>query len=834
MSGAQQDLKVVIRENYLKAAANARVYKRELQEILEISGTKLGKGAVAKIKKEVAAQKELNAAKKATVKTETEAQKKAKQRAEYIAKLISKDRSHVKTLAEKELRLKGLIKQYKSLDTTQVKNQRSAERLRKEIKMSEKEIHKMSDSMHGTNRRMGNFMDTASKGRVRLLKLSAALTGTMIAARFLKDAIVALAKPWMELEENVVRLAVTSNASAVETLMLKNQMEQLGETTKFTANEVAQMQIQLAKRGFTPTRILEASSAIVDLAIVTGEDLVKASQVAASTLQGFNLEASEMTRVVDVMTTSFVSSALDLDKFANSMKIVAPISEASGVSLESVTAALSKLADAGLAGTRAATGLKNLLKHLANDNSDLSKTIGMTVSSSEDFAEAMSRIQMRSVDLSEATGLVDERSKAAFLTLARNTEQMKEMNRIYRAAEGNATTLARKMEDTLIHKWQVFTSWLNRSMTALGQMFGPTVVSGIDLLYWTVIALEKAFIGVSIAVHSIWTVGKAAVYALWDTFIAFKDGLNDIFKIIGLSIRKAFTFDEEMSASLAKQISKINTNMKDPMKTGAATFAKTWKDGFEQIASWSERLMDPNNRTDEENAEAAKQDAKRKAEQDALEAAAARDAENNRNAAILKKSREEQQKEFMEMRTERLNRVIEFEMEQTNITDAESEARKHLARSTVESVTQGYRQLTSNLASLGRDAFKASKALAYADTVVSGVDAVQKARAAMPFPYNIPGILVETAAAATNLAVISKTRYGSKTSAPKRPTTTSSVQLNNPALKAQKSDIDRSTTLQTINSQKIAETNSEVVSAVNKVTSTIEKQTKTQTYERNR
>ena len=58
------------------------------------------------------------------------------------------------------------------------------------------------------------------------------------------------------------------------------------------------------------------------------------------------------------MAKSFSSSGLDLEKFKESMKLVAPIARAANIDLETTTALLSSLADAGLNGSIAGTGLK--------------------------------------------------------------------------------------------------------------------------------------------------------------------------------------------------------------------------------------------------------------------------------------------------------------------------------------------------------------------------------------------------------------------------------------------------------------------------------------------
>ena len=79
------------------------------------------------------------------------------------------------------------------------------------------------------------------------------------------------------------------------------------------------------------------------------------------------------------MAASFTSSALNLDRFTESMKFVAPVARAAGFSLEETTAILGNLANNGIAGSIAGNGLKNILLRLADANSKLSQKLGGTV-----------------------------------------------------------------------------------------------------------------------------------------------------------------------------------------------------------------------------------------------------------------------------------------------------------------------------------------------------------------------------------------------------------------------------------------------------------------------
>jgi TP901 family phage tail tape measure protein len=126
------------------------------------------------------------------------------------------------------------------------------------------------------------------------------------------------------------------------------------------------------------------------------------------------------------MTKSFSSSALNLEGFKQSMKTVAPIAASANVSLETTTALLGTLADAGLRGTRAATGLRNLMSQLTDPTSKLAQELGYTIENSEGLIHAFKDLATRNIDLAKATGLTDKRSKAAFITLVNGIDNVQD------------------------------------------------------------------------------------------------------------------------------------------------------------------------------------------------------------------------------------------------------------------------------------------------------------------------------------------------------------------------------------------------------------------------
>jgi len=264
---------------------------------------------------------------------------------------------------------------------------------------------------------------------------------TFIAA--IKNGVSAAA----EFEKQMSIVKALTNATNKEFQQLQASAKQLGSSTKFTATQVGQLQEEFAKLGFTTDEIISASEATLALASAAGTDLATAASVAGQVIRSFGLDAEETIRVVDVMALSFTKSALNVSNFEEAMKYVAPIAKVANIDLETTVALLSKLADSGLRGSIAGTGLKNLLSKLADENSDLSKQLGYSVKGSEDLFRALSDLKNANIDLTAATELTDERSKAAFLTLIDGAEDIRTLAGEYDNAQGSALKMAETMED---------------------------------------------------------------------------------------------------------------------------------------------------------------------------------------------------------------------------------------------------------------------------------------------------------------------------------------------------------------------------------------------------
>ena len=201
----------------------------------------------------------------------------------------------------------------------------------------------------------------------------------------------------------------------------------LGKSSIFGAKGISELQIELAKMGFTKNEIMAMQSAINDLAIATQEDLASSAEVVANIIKTYQLTATETRDVVNVMGKAFNDSALGLSNFRESIKYVAPVAKQAGLSFRETVAALELLSNAGLKGSLAGTGLNNVLKAMMDSNSKLSKQLGGTVSGWEGFTNVLQRAREEGWNMQDVFGLITQRATGAFATFMEGLPTLEEM-----------------------------------------------------------------------------------------------------------------------------------------------------------------------------------------------------------------------------------------------------------------------------------------------------------------------------------------------------------------------------------------------------------------------
>ena len=279
-------------------------------------------------------------------------------------------------------------------------------------------------------------------------------------------------------EFEMSKVKAVSGATAEEFAALEKNAKDLGASTMFSASQVAGLQTEFAKLGFSATEINKVTESTLNLAQASGADLAHAAEVAGSTLRAFGLDASETGRVTDVMAASFSSSALDINLFADSMKFVAPVAKSAGMSLEQTSAMLAVLANNGIKGSQAGTALRRIISE-----------IGAT---GKPVAEALKELAEKGLNLADAKDEVGRSAQSALLVLAEGVDQIAPLTSEFENSAGAAKEMSDIMGDTAFGAGKRLESAMEGLGISVGEIVAEAVVPMVEGIAELASKLNKA------------------------------------------------------------------------------------------------------------------------------------------------------------------------------------------------------------------------------------------------------------------------------------------------------------------------------------------------------
>ena len=351
-----------------------------------------------------------------------------------------------------------------------------AENLKQIIEFQAKGIQKLKGQYKDLERRTKGLEGQTKRTSGAMGGMIAKLGLTTVALYATTKAISGAIRVGRQFEKTMSNVAAISGATGQELKDLEENAKQLGATTVFTASQVAELQVEFAKLGFSGKQITNVTKDTLALASATGSELSTAADIAGQTLRAFGLEVTDMSRVTDVMAKSFSSSALDMDKFTNSMSYVAPTAKSVGFSIEGTTAILGGLANAGISGSMAGTALRTVFLKLADSNSGLSKALGGSVKTADQLLPALKKLKDSGIDLTEMLELVDKRAISAFDVLLNSAEGVSELKTELDNAAGSAQRMADIQLDNLDGKVKLLNSAMEGLGIAISERLNDTLV----------------------------------------------------------------------------------------------------------------------------------------------------------------------------------------------------------------------------------------------------------------------------------------------------------------------------------------------------------------------
>ena len=217
---------------------------------------------------------------------------------------------------------------------------------------------------------------------------------------FAKSSISA----FLTYEKSMNKVSATTMANAVEMKKLSNLAKELGRTTQYSAAEAADAMTFLAMAGLNTNQIMKALPNTLMLASAGSLSLADAADISTNILSGMGLGVEELARVNDVMAKTASSANTNVLEMSGAMREAASSAVLTGVGLEEVSSLVGKLADAGIKGSRAGTGLKNMFIKIPMASEKIKNTLKSAGVSLDDFVDKGK--------FTDFTGFIESLSKA--------------------------------------------------------------------------------------------------------------------------------------------------------------------------------------------------------------------------------------------------------------------------------------------------------------------------------------------------------------------------------------------------------------------------------------
>ncbi|HAT4306272.1 TPA: phage tail tape measure protein [Clostridium perfringens] len=364
-------------------------------------------------------------------------------------------------------------------------------------------VVEVNTDLNGFNRGMDTVErkgeQTANNASSRLKKIGDGLTKvgdkltTHVSLPLLAVGGVAL-KTGMDFEAEMSRVKAISGATGDEFKLLEDQALSLGQSTAFSASECAQGMENLASAGFSVNEITEAMPGLLDLAASSGEDLASSSEIAASTLRGFGLEAKTAGHVADVLAKNAADTNAAVSDTGEAMKYAAPVAHSFGLTMEEVTAAIGLMANAGIKGSQAGTTLRASLTRLAKPAKPAKEAMAEIGFTAFDTTGKMKPLNVMIGDLQTSLkGMTDQQKNATIATIFgqealsgilalmdAGPSKINELTNGFNNCDGAASEMARTMQDNT--KASIEQAWgaMETASIKMLQVAAPAIKSIAD------------------------------------------------------------------------------------------------------------------------------------------------------------------------------------------------------------------------------------------------------------------------------------------------------------------------------------------------------------------
>jgi TP901 family phage tail tape measure protein len=286
-----------------------------------------------------------------------------------------------------------------------------------------------------------------------------------------------------DFQDTMSAVGAVTGATGEDFEALKKKALDLGASTSFTAQQVADGMQALGQGGFSVEETMQGIDGVLLLARAGMLDLGDAASITVAVLRSFKMPTSEASKVADILAKAANSSNASVSSLGEALSTVSGIAAGVGVSLTEVTAAVGVLADRGMDGSEAGTALRRVLIGLSQEQKKL-KALGVEVKDPKtgklkplkDILADL-KVGLAGMDdtekLSKLTDIFDVFGANAVFQLMNADDSLEKLTETLGNSTGAAKDAADKMDDNLGGSFRMLMSAVEGVALAMGQALTP-------------------------------------------------------------------------------------------------------------------------------------------------------------------------------------------------------------------------------------------------------------------------------------------------------------------------------------------------------------------------
>lgn len=220
----------------------------------------------------------------------------------------------------------------------------------------------------------GKFSDTLGKGLTTVGNQIAGVGKTMTAGLTVPigTAAASAVKFGAEFDKSMSNVAAVSGATSEEFGKMRQAAISWGEKTVYTATEASDALYYMGLAGWGANESIAGLGPVLNLAAAGDLELGRTSDIVTDAMTSMKLAAGELNKdgientihFTNSLAAAMSNSNTDVDQMGEAFKYVAPLAGALGYDINDLSLALGLMANVGVKGSQAGTGLRQALKNL--------------------------------------------------------------------------------------------------------------------------------------------------------------------------------------------------------------------------------------------------------------------------------------------------------------------------------------------------------------------------------------------------------------------------------------------------------------------------------------